>query len=131
QHIRREKATSNICTNEGLCMLATATYLSWLGGNGLQKLSEKNFERGQHLEKQISKLSGFSKMFSGVHFNEFVIHCPDAKKVHTHLLQQGIQGGLLLEQWYPALKDCMLFGVTEAHSEESMTQLVSLLKEVS
>src|SRR5512136_1778591 len=63
QHIRREKATSNICTNEGLCMLATATYLSWLGGKGLQELSEKNYERGQHLEKQISKLPGYSKVF--------------------------------------------------------------------
>ncbi len=131
QHIRREKATSNICTNEGLCMLATATYLSWLGGKGLEELAEKNFERGQLLQKQISKIPGFSKMFSGVHFNEFVIHCPGAVKVHTHLLKQGVQGGLLLEKWYPKLKDCMLFGVTEAHSKESMTRLVSLLKEVS
>jgi glycine cleavage system P protein (glycine dehydrogenase) subunit 1 len=130
QHIRREKATSNICTNEGLCMLAAATYLSWLGGKGLQELSEKNYERGQHLEKQISKLTGYSKMFSGAHFNEFVIHCAEAEKVHHHLLKQGMHGGLLLERWYPALKDCMLFGVTELHSEESMTRLVSLLKEV-
>ncbi len=131
QHIRREKATSNICTNEGLCMLATATYLSWLGGKGLQELAEKNYERGQHLEKLISKLPGYSKVFSGFHFNEFVIHCPNATKVHQHLLQHGMQGGLLLDQWYPALKDCMLFGVTEAHNEEDMTRLVSLLKEVS
>jgi len=131
QHIRREKATSNICTNEGLCMLATATYLSWLGGKGLQELSERNFDRGQHLEKQISTIPGFSRMFSGTHFNEFVIHCPDASKVHTHLLRQSIHGGFLLEKWYPKLKNCMLFGVTEAHSEESMTRLVSLLEEVS
>lgn len=131
QHIRREKATSNICTNEGLCMLATATYLSWLGRKGLQELSERNFDRGQQLEKQISTIPGFSRMFTGTHFNEFVIRCPDAAKIHMHLIRQGIHGGLLLEKWYPKLKDCMLFGVTEAHSKESMTRLVSLLKEVS
>lgn len=130
QHIRREKATSNICTNEGLCMLATATYLSWLGGKGLQELCETNFERGQQLRKQISAIPGFSRVFSGVHFNEFVIRCPDAAAVHTHLLRQGMQGGLLLEKWYPKLTNCMLFGVTELHNEESMTRLVSLLKEV-
>jgi glycine dehydrogenase subunit 1 len=130
QHIRREKATSNICTNEGLCMLATATYLSWLGGKGLQELCETNFERGQHLRKQISTIPGFSRVFSGVHFNEFVIRCPDATAVQTHLLRKGMQGGLLLEKCYPKLTNCMLFGVTELHNEESMTRLVSLLKEV-
>jgi len=130
QHIRREKATSNICTNEGLCMLAAATYLSWLGGTGIQKLCEINYERGQHLCKQISAIPGFSRVFSGAHFNEFVIRCPDAEKVHSYLLRQGMQGGLLLEKWYPKLTDCMLFGVTEAHSDESIQRLVSLLKEV-
>ncbi len=131
QHIRREKATSNICTNEGLCMLAAATYLSWLGRKGLYKLSELNFMRGQQLRKKISAIPGFSQMFSGVHFNEFVIRCPDAVKVHRSLLQQGMHGGMLLQQWYPKLSNGMLFGVTEVHSDESIEQLVSLLKEVT
>ncbi|MBN2599488.1 MAG: aminomethyl-transferring glycine dehydrogenase subunit GcvPA [Candidatus Thermoplasmatota archaeon] len=131
QHIRREKATSNICTNEGLCMLAAATYLSWLGGKGLQQLSQRNYEQGNQLRTRISAIPGFSQAFSGSHFNEFVIRCPDAAKVHTHLLQHGMQGGLLVERWYPKLADCMLFGVTELHSEDTMTHLVSLLKEVS
>jgi len=129
QHIRREKATSNICTNEGLCMLAAATYLSWLGSKGLHELSKINFQRGQELEKKIIALPGFTKMFTGVHFNEFVIRCPDAKKIHKHLLRQGMQGGLLLQQWYPELTNCMLFGITELHSEESIERLISLLKE--
>jgi glycine dehydrogenase subunit 1 len=130
QHIRREKATSNICTNEGLCMLAAASYLSWLGGKGLHDLSRLNYTRGQDLEKRITALAGFSKMFSGVHFNEFVIHCPDAIKVHKHLLQNGLQGGLLLQPWYPKLSNSMLFGVTELHSTESIERLLSLLAEV-
>jgi glycine dehydrogenase subunit 1 len=130
QHIRREKATSNICTNEGLCMLAAATYLSWLGGKGLHDLSLINYTRGQNLEKRITALPGFSKMFSGTHFNEFVICCPNAKKTYKHLLRQGIQGGLLLDPWYPKLANCMLFGVTELHSEENIERLISLLEEV-
>jgi glycine dehydrogenase subunit 1 len=129
QHIRREKATSNICTNEGLCMLATATYLSWLGSKGLHELSEINFKRGQELGKKIIAIPGFTKMFTGVHFNEFVIRCADAKKIQKYLLRQGMQGGLLLQQWYPELTNCMLFGITELHSEESIERLISLLKE--
>jgi glycine dehydrogenase subunit 1 len=130
QHIRREKATSNICTNEGLCMLAAATYLSGLGGKGLHELGVINYTRAQDLEKRITAIPGFSKMFSGAHFNEFVIRCPDAKKVNSHLLQNGIQGGLLLQPWYPTLRESMLFGVTELHSTESIDRLITLLKEV-
>lgn len=111
-------------------MLAAVTYLSWLGGKGLQELSTVNFERGQTLEKKITALPGFTKRFSGIHFNEFVIRCPAAKKTHKHLLRQGMQGGLLLELWYPELTNCMLFGITELHSEENIQRLVSLLKEV-
>lgn len=130
QHIRREKATSNICTNEGLCMLATVTYLSWLGGRGLEELSALNFEQGQKLRKQIIQIPGFSQVFSGVHFNEFVIQCPDAKKAQTHLLQNGIHGGLLLEPFYPTLHQCMLFGITELHTNDHIERLLSLLAEV-
>ncbi len=129
QHIRREKATSNICTNEGLCMLAAATYLSWLGSKGLHDLGRINLKRGQELEKKITSIPDFTKMFKGVHFNEFVIRFPDAKKIYNHLLQHGIQGGFLLQRFYPELTNCMLFGVTELHSEESIDRLISQLKE--
>jgi glycine dehydrogenase subunit 1 len=129
QHIRREKATSNICTNEGLCMLAAATYLSWLGGKGLHDLSIRNFTQGQYVRKKICEIPGFTQMFSGAHFNEFVIRCPNARTIHQYLLEHNLHGGLQLQQWYPTLTDSMLFGVTEVHSKESIDRLLSLLKE--
>ncbi len=132
QHIRRSRATSNICTNEGLCALAAVSYLSWLGGNGLERLSKTNFENGQKLAKQIESIKGFKKMFTGVHFNEFVIKCDeDPDKINKKLLQKNIQGGLLLESEYPDLKNCVLFGITEIHNDADIEKLISALKEVS
>ncbi|MCK4902617.1 MAG: aminomethyl-transferring glycine dehydrogenase subunit GcvPA [Thermoplasmatales archaeon] len=132
QHIRRSRATSNICTNEGLCALAAVSYLSWLGGNGLEKLSKANFENGQKLAKQIESIKGFKKMFTGVHFNEFVIKCDeDSDKINKKLLQKNIQGGLLSESEHPDLKNCILFGITEIHNDADIEKLISALKEVS
>jgi glycine dehydrogenase subunit 1 len=132
QHIRRGRATSNICTNEGLCALAAVTFLSWLGSNGLEEFGRVNFEKGQKLTKTIESIDGFEKMFTGVHFNEFVIRCSnDADKINKELLRRGIQGGLVLDRWYPELKDCMLFGVSEMHSDADVEKLVSGLREVS
>ena len=132
QHIRRGRATSNICTNEGLCALATVSYLSWLGGNGLEELSRINFEKGQKLAEEIESIDGFEKMFDSVHFNEFVIKCnEDANNINKKLLKKGIQGGLILDTWYPEFKNCMLFGVSEMHSDNGIKKLVSSLKEVS
>jgi glycine dehydrogenase subunit 1 len=130
QHIRRGKATSNICTNEGLCSLTAVAFLSWLGSTGLQELSRINFEKGQKLANTIGSIRGFEKRFTGVHFNEFVIKCHDANKVNKELLKRGIQGGLVLNKWHPELKDCMLFGVSELHTDKDMEKLVSALKEV-
>jgi glycine dehydrogenase subunit 1 len=132
QHIRRGKATSNICTNEGLCALAASVYLSWLGSNGLENLSKINFENGQNLAKKITSIDGFDLIFKGVHFNEFVIRCPsDPKKINKKLLQRKIHGGLILEDQYPELKNCMLFGISEIHTNEQIEILVSALEEVA
>lgn len=132
QHIRRGKATSNICTNEGLCALAAVSYLSWLGGNGLEKLSKINYDNGQKLAKKVVSIKGFEKLFSGVHFNEFVIKCDtDSDKINRRLLQENIQGGLVIDSWYPKLKNCILFAITEIHSDADIEKLVSTLREVS
>lgn len=132
QHIRRSKATSNICTNEGLCALTAVTYLAWLGGNGLEELSKTNFEKGQKLSKLIDSINGFEKRFTGTHFNEFVIKSQkDPNKINRELLKKGVQGGLILDKFYPELKNCMLFGVSEIHADKDIEKLVSALKEVS
>lgn len=132
QHIRRGRATSNICTNEGLCALAAVSYLSWLGGNGLEELGRINFEKGQKLAESIELIDGFKGIFSGVHFNEFVIKfSKDVNKVNKKLLSKDIQGGLILDTWYPKLKNCMLFGITEMHTDADIERLISALKEAS
>ena len=132
QHIRRGKATSNICTNEGLNALAASVYLAWLGEGGLENLSKINFEKGQKFANKIKSISGFDLMFSGIHFNEFVFRCPsDPTKINKKLLQWKIQGGLVLEEQYPELKNCMLLGISELHSEEDVDEFISALKEVS
>jgi glycine dehydrogenase subunit 1 len=128
QHIRRGRATSNICTNEGLCALAALVYLTWLGSKGFEKISKTNFEKGQYLAKKITSINGFEKVFSGTHFNEFVIKCYDAHRLNKNLLSKNIHGGLILDSLYPELKNCMLFGITELHDNESIKQLVSVLK---
>jgi glycine dehydrogenase subunit 1 len=131
QHIRRARATSNICTNEGLCALSACIYMSLLGGRGLQMLSKTNFKQGQKLEEMIVSLDGFEKRFNSSHFNEFVIKSSKPSKIiNKKLLENNIQGGLLLNREYPELKNCMLFGVTEIHTEDDMKKLVSILEEV-
>lgn len=132
QHIRRGRATSNICTNEGLCALAATTYLSWLGSDGLEELSRINFENGQRLAEGIESVDGFEKAFTGIHFNECLIKSSkDANTINNGLLKKDIQGGLIVDRWYPELKNYMLFGISEMHSDEDREKLVSALEEVS
>ena len=128
QHIRRGKATSNICTNEGLCALAATTYLSWLGKEGLEELSRINFENGQFLAERISSLDGFEMEFEGIHFNEFVIRTNnDSKKINNELLKNNIQGGLLLDKWDSNLKNCFLFGISEIFNVKDIENFVNEL----
>lgn len=130
QHIRRRRATSNICTNEGLCALAATVFLSWLGSNGFETLSKINFQKGHQLAEKISSINGFEKIFSGLHFNEFVIKMDNVLKVHNFLLKNKIHGGLILERSYPELKNCMLFGITELHNDQMVDKLISTLEAV-
>jgi len=131
QHIRREKATSNICTNEGLCSLSAVVYLSWLGGKGLYELAKKNLEKSHKLAEMINKLDSFSMRFTGLYFNEFVVKCRiKPQNIIKKLLAKDIQIGPSLGQHFNNLNDCISVGVTESHTIEDMEKLVSILKEV-
>ena len=131
QHIKRERATSNICTNQGLLALASAVYLSVVGKKGLRQVAELCYHKAHYAAEQLSKLPGMGLCFSEPYFHEFAL-CVGrpVEEVNAHLLEHGIIGGYDLGQDYPALKDHMLIAVTEMNSKEEIDELVELLAEV-
>ncbi|MCA1959957.1 MAG: aminomethyl-transferring glycine dehydrogenase subunit GcvPA, partial [Desulfomonile sp.] len=124
QHIRREKATSNICTNHSLCALAAAMYLASLGGTGLRELAALNHDKAEYLKKRLAEV-GCTPAFSTATFNEFTVRVPDGfDATYARLLEQNVVAGLPLERWYPELAGHHLFCVTEVISREDMDALV-------
>ncbi len=129
QHIRREHAMSNICTNESLLAVAAAAYLSILGGNRLRRVAAENIRRAKELAAAINKIPGFTApIFRGAHFNEFVVRHNDGYEVvHRALLAKGIHGGLPLARHLPELKDAALFATTGRHTSEAVERLRNAL----
>ena len=127
QHIRREKATSNICSNEALCALAAGIYLAALGKN-LRALALLNVHKTQYFKEKISALPGWRTIFSAPVYNEFVVACPDARKANEKLRHEGVIGGYELQNDYPELENSLLFCVTELISREDMDRVVGILK---
>lgn len=128
QHIRRERATSNICTNHGLCALAATVFLCLMGKQGLRELAERNVKRSHYARDLLRQTSSYRERFVAPFFNEFVFEVPDARRVWQRLKEQNIVAGLMLEEWYPELKDCLLLCVTEMHTRAEIERLARELK---
>ena len=127
QHIRREKATSNICSNEALCALAAGVYLAALGKN-LRKLALLNVYKAQYLKARLLQIPGWAECFSSPVYNEFTVFCPDAQTVNEKLKKEGIIGGYELATDYPELESALVFCVTEMVSKDDMDQIIRILK---
>jgi glycine dehydrogenase subunit 1 len=132
QHIKRERATSNICTNQGLIALGTAVYLSLLGKKGFRQVAELCYQKAHYAAAQLSQIDGMGLCFTEPFFHEFAL-CVNrpVEEVNAHLLEHGIIGGYDLGQDYPALKDHMLVAVTEMNKKEDIDTFVEVLSEVS
>ncbi len=133
QHIRREKATSNICTNQALCALAAAIYLAALGKTGLRKLAELCYHKAHYAAARIDALEGYQLVGDRPFFNEFVVRCPaPVPAINDYLLDEwGIIGGYDLGKDYPHLQDHMLLCVTEVIRREEIEALADGLQEAA
>ncbi len=132
QHIKRERATSNICSNQGLLALGAAIYMSVLGKTGMKQVADLCYQKAHYAAEQLSKIPGFGLCFSDPFFHEFSLCCPKpAAEINAHLLDHGILGGYDLSQDYPSLPNHMLIAVTEMNSKEEIDMLVEVLAEVS
>jgi len=129
QHIRREKATSNICTNQSLCALAATIYLCLLGKAGLRQLAEQNLAKAHYAATQLSEIPGVVMPFTGPFFNEFVVKVPgDVECLLEDLQGEKIVGGLHLGKYYPELANHLLLCCTELVSRTAIDRMLEVYR---
>lgn len=130
QHIRREKATSNICSNQSLNVLAASVYLSYVGRDGFKEIAELCYKNAHYLFQKLIDIEGINPTFNSKFFNEFVVYIDlDSTELKKILLKNGILGPVCLENWYPSLRKRYLFAVTENRTKEDMDLLIDTLNE--
>ena len=128
QDIKRERATSNICTNQGLMALSASVYMALMGKNGLRRVGELNYHKAHYAAQEIDRLDGYSVDMSKPFFNEFVVACPrPVERINDALLEEGMIGGYDLGQHYFHLQDHMLICVTEVNAKDEIDRLVEVL----
>jgi glycine dehydrogenase subunit 1 len=131
QHIRREKATSNICTNQGLFALRAAVYLAALGPQGMKETANLCLQKAHYLADELCKLPGVSLRFKQPYFKEFTVQVPgDGAAVLAKLLKAGYHGGLALGRWYPGFANCVTIAVTEKRTRAELDGFVAAFKNV-
>ena len=131
QHIRREKASSNICTNQGLMALAATIYLSLLGKQGFKQVASLCYQKAHYAAQELGKLKGFKVLSQRLFFHEFVLECPKpVAEINQYLLTQGFLGGYDLSRSFPTLKNQMLVAVTEMNTRDEIDAFIETMKEV-
>jgi glycine dehydrogenase subunit 1 len=131
QHIRRDRATSNICTNQGLIALSLTIRMCLLGKQGFVDVAKQCVEKARYLRNQIALLDGFSVVYPNtLVFNEFVVRVRggNAAVLFERLTREGILAGVPLSRWFPEREDQLLLAVTEKHTREDLDRLVSALR---
>jgi glycine dehydrogenase subunit 1 len=129
QHIRRERAASNICTNQALCALAATAYLTAVGPQGLREVAELSATQARHLAASIEDGGLGERRFSAPYFAEVAINLPDAKRRHGALAERGIVAGYPLGDDYPELKDALLLATTELTTDDDVAALADALRD--
>jgi glycine dehydrogenase subunit 1 len=125
QYIRRERATSNICTSEALMALAAAVYLATLGKTGLRRVAELSYHKAHYAAEKIARLKGYSLVYPQPFFKEFAIRCPAAPSdINQALFREGIIGGLDISH---IMNNAMLLCITEMNTREEIDKLVEIL----
>ncbi len=128
QHIRRERATSNICTNHSLCALAASVYMTYMGADGMRQVAEVGFKRAHALADRLAAIPGWERAFPERQFlNEFPIRVPKGPAVLRKLARKGILGGLDVHRWFRELKGVLTFTCTEVNDARALDELVEAL----